>query len=268
METPVASVPSLTPDALHLERSGPEGAPRLLLLHGWGSNAANMRPVAKALESDYHVFNVDLPGHGMSPVPPTPWGIPEHAALVRWLLDDIVGTPVTILGHSNGGRIALHMASDPELKRGIERLVLVSPSGIRPTRGAGYYARRAVARTLKAPFQLLPPPLREFGLDWLRHSLVWKALGSSDYRNLHGVMRETFVKTVNFFVEDRIDRIDIPVLLFWGDRDTAISREQMRVLETKIPDSGLVVLANAGHYGYLDDYDTFVAATRYFLENS
>lgn len=263
-----------TPDAdfgyrrLHLEVTGPEGAPPVLLLHGWGSNAQNMRVIAGALAPDYRVYNVDLPGHGMSPPPPVPWGVPEHAALVADLIRHEVGAPVSVVGHSNGGRIALHMASDDAYRAWIARLVLVSPSGIAPRRPPSYYVRKYTARALKAPFALLPGPLRAFGLDWLRHSLVWKLLGSSDYRALEGTMRETFVRTVNFHVDDAVARIAVPVLLFWGERDEAVSRYQMSVLESKIPDAGLVVLRDAGHYGYLDDFDTFIEATKYFLANT
>ena len=127
--------------------------------------------------------------------------------------------------------------------------------------------KKNLARTLKVPFEILPDPLREFGLDWLRHSLVWRALGSSDYRALTGVMRHTFVKTVTCHLDDRIDRIEVPVLLFCGDRDEAISRRQMHVLKDTIANAGLVILPDAGHYGYLDDPGAFIAATRHFLEH-
>ena len=177
-----------------------------------------------------------------------------------------MGQPVAVVGHSNGGRIALFMASDGDLRRHVRALVLVSPSGVTPVRTWRYHVKRNVAQALKAPFELLPEgQAKDYALDWLRHSLVWKLLGSSDYRALEGVMRETFVKTVSFHLEDRLPHIQVPVLLFWGTADAAISRHQMRVLETRIPDAGLVPLDGAGHYGYLDDPDTFAAATRHFL---
>jgi pimeloyl-ACP methyl ester carboxylesterase len=253
-------------ERLNIERTGPDVGRAVLVLHGWGSSALNMRPLADALSDQYRVWNVDMPGHGNSPPPPEPWGVPEHAALVRALIDEEMGGRAVIVGHSNGGRISLYMASDPDLSLGIEALVLVSPSGIRPRRSAKYKVRRAVAETLKAPFQVLPEPAREFGLDWLRHSLVWKLLGSSDYRALEGVMRETFVKTVNCYLDDRVDRINIPVLLFWGTRDEAVSRYQMDQLCRKLPDCGLVELEGAGHYGYLEHFDTVVEGIRTLLD--
>lgn len=257
------------PDTLHVETAGPADGTPLLLLHGWGSSAQLMRPLAEALSNAYRVVNVDLPGHGHSPPPPEPWGVPEHAALVEALIDtQMGGGPVTIIGHSNGGRIALYMASSPDYAPRIDRLVLISPSGIAPERSWTTQLRAGVAKTLKAPFEQLPAPLRAPAMDWLRHSLVWRALGSSDYNALDGVMRATFVKTVNHHVDDRVHRIAVPTLLFWGDEDTAVSRRQMDTLEDAIDDAGLVVLDGAGHYGHLDAPTTVIAATRHFLDHT
>jgi pimeloyl-ACP methyl ester carboxylesterase len=255
-------------ERLNIERSGVAGGANVVLLHGWGSNAANMRPLAGAISDRYRVWNVDLPGHGSSPPPPEPWGVPEHAALIRELIDTEMRGRCSIVGHSNGGRIALYMASTEGLSAGIEKLALVSPSGITPKRSLKYHARRTAATILRAPFELLPEKPREFGLDWLRNSLVWKLLGSSDYRALEGVMRETFVRTVTFHVDEIVHRIAVPVLLFWGTEDEAVSRFQMEELVRRIPDCGLVELPEAGHYGYLEHFDTVVAGIRTLLDPS
>lgn len=256
---------TFTHSDLHLERSGPADSPPVVILHGWGSSAANMKVLAQELEADYRVWNVDLPGHGFSAPPPEPWGVPEHARLIAGLIEEECGGSATLLGHSNGGRISLYMASDDELRPYVDRMILISPSGVPRPRTARYHVKRVTAQVLKAPFEILPDPAREFGLDWLRHSLVWRLLGSSDYRALEGVMRETFVRTVNCYVDDRLHTIQVPVLLFWGTEDEAISREQMQVLEDRIPDAGIVELKGAGHYGYLDDFDTVAAGISHFL---
>ncbi len=265
---------------MHVEVTGPEGAPPLLVLHGWGSSAWMMRPVAAALNDRFRVHTLDLPGHGRTAPPSVAWGVEEYAALVAAYMDanglgatgmgasgmDATSAPVPAIGHSNGGRILLTMAADPAMASRFASLVLVSPSGIRRTPTARVRLKRAVARLLRAPFDVLPDgDVKDAALDWLRHTLVWKALGSSDYNRLPPTMRETFVRTVGHFVEDRLGRIRIPVLVFWGDRDTDIVREQMDRLVGGLPDAGLVVLEGAGHYGYLDRMDVFEAATRQFL---
>lgn len=227
-----------------------------------------MRLFARALSDAYRTHAVDLPGHGASPPPPTPWGLPEHAQLLRDYVEENVQSSVTVIGHSNGGRIALYMASTPEHAPSIDRLVLISPSGVEPERTWAYHLRSTLAKTLQTPVQLLPPSLRDPVEDWLRHSLVWRLLGSSDYNAQEGVMRETFVKTVNHHLNGALRRIRVPTLLFWGTEDQAVSRRQMEVIEKAIDECGLVELDGAGHYGHLDQPETVLSGIRHFLQSS
>ena len=250
---------------LHVEVTGPADGDPMLLLHGWGSSAGLMRPLARAFDDAYRVYNLDLPGHGETPPPPAAWGVPEHAQLLDAFLRERIGRPVHLVGHSNGGRIALYMAGDPATAGHFRTLALISPSGVRRRRTLKVRARRAIAGALKAPFQKLPEPLKAYGLDWLRHTLVWRLLGSSDYNRVQGVMREVFVNTVNCYVEDRLERIAVPTLLFRGTRDDAVSQEQMETMQRRIPDCALIALENAGHYGYIDRPDVVVPAIRQLL---
>lgn len=251
---------------LHVQISGPEDAEPVLLLHGWGSNAGLMQLLANALQDKYRVYNIDLPGHGQTPLPPEPWGVPEHAQLVAAFISEEVKQPVHVVGHSNGGRISLFMSSTPELAGHIHSLSLVSPSGVKAKRSLKYHLKSTTGKLLKAPFQLLPPALKQYGLDWLRHTLVWRLISSSDYSQLQGVMREVFVKTVNCYLDNRLQHIQKPLLLFWGTEDTAISRYQMDVMLNKVAGSDMVILEGAGHYGYVDQPQKVIPALRYFLD--
>ena len=253
---------------LHFEKSGPEVSEPILLLHGWGSSAELMRPLARLLDDRYSIINADLPGHGQTPPPDVGWGVPEYAESVAELIKSEMHPPVTIIGHSNGGRIGLFMAASPEHHDLIKRLILISPSGMKPARSWKFYARKGLASTLKAPFFFLPGRLSQLGLDWLRDSAIWRALGSSDYKALSGVMRETFVKTVTTHLDEVVHNVAVPTLVFWGSRDEEIGRDQVDRLVERIPDSGLVELEGAGHYGYLDDPATLKVAIPHFMEHS
>ncbi len=250
---------------LAYEKTGDSQEPSVLLLHGWGSSAEIMRPIGTWLESRFSVLNLDLPGHGKSPIPPVALGVPEHAELVRNVAERLIDGPYSIVGHSNGGRIALFLASEAKPPAWLTHLVLISPSGVRRTRTARYYIRKYAAITLKAPFQVLPTKMREFGLDWLRHSLLWRLLGSTDYQNVEGVMRETFVKTVNCYLENRLNRVQVPTLLIRGVKDDAVTRVQISAMEKEIEDAGLVEVDGAGHFAFLDRPETVRAATFHFL---
>ncbi|MEF8817856.1 MAG: alpha/beta hydrolase [Salinibacter sp.] len=258
----------MTDSDLNVEVRGPSESPPVLLLHGWGRSLHDLRPLAQALTDAYWTHAVDLPGHGASPPPPEPWGVPEHAQLVHDYIRREIQSRVTVVGHSNGGRIALYMAGTAKHASAVNRLALVSPSGVEPERSWAYRTRSGLATALKAPVQALPAPLQAPAEDWLRHSLVWQWLGSDDYNAQDGVMRETFVKTVNDHLDEELERVRVPTLLFWGTEDDAVSRRQMDVMKTKIDDCGLVELEGAGHFGHLDQPDTVRAGLRHFLENS
>ncbi len=251
---------------VYVETTGPAEADPVLLLHGWGSNAGLMRPLAIALQDKYRVYNIDLPGHGQTPQPPAAWGIPEHAALVQTFITEKIGRPTHIVGHSNGGRISFFMASDPELSQQIHSLSLISPSGVKPLRTFKYYLKKGIATSLKAPFNMLPARMQAYGLDWLRHTLIWRMLSSSDYSQLQGIMREVFVKTVNCHLDDRLHLINKPTLLLWGTADTAISKYQVNVANEAIKGSDLVILEGAAHYGHLDQPKPAIEAIRHFLD--
>jgi len=243
---------------------GPSEAPDVLLLHGWGSSTAHMQPLAERLANRYRTHSLDLPGHGHSPPPPEPWGIPKHADLVADYIDTETTAPLPIIGHSNGGRIALYMASHAPYADLVQQLVLLAPSGIEPKRELSTRMKSTLARTIKTPFTWLPESLQSPALDWLHHSLLWQALGSSDYNALSGVMRDTFVRTVNHHLDDDVHRITVPTLVFRGEEDTAISDRQVQYLVDHIPDAGRVNLPG-GHYAHLHALDTVAAAVQHFL---
>ncbi len=78
-------------------------------------------------------------------------------------------------------------------------------------------------------------------------------------------MRETFVKTVNCYLEDRLPDVLRPVLLFRGENDDSVTQAQVKLMEQEIPDAGLVTVKNAGHFAYLDQPDTVGNAMLHFL---
>ena len=246
--------------------NGPQTGETLVVLHGWGSSSDLMAPLTRRLSAKWRTVAIDMPGHGSSPAPPSAWSVRDHAQIVSEVVRMLKIEAFALVGHSNGGRISIELASNQSIKLKPSFLILISPSGIPRNRTAAYYVRLWTAKVLKWPFYLFPGVIKEFGLDWLRNSLIWKFLGSSDYRALTGVMKDTFVRTVNHYVVDQLPSVKCPVVVFWGSNDDAITRRQMEILVLELPDAGLFVLENAGHFGYLDQPDPIVSTIQAMLD--
>ncbi|SMO82007.1 alpha/beta fold hydrolase [Fodinibius sediminis] len=242
-----------------------EGKP-LLILHGWGSSGAVMWPLAEQLASIRTCYVLDLPGFGDSSSPGCPWSVSDYVELAAQFIRDNNIEPADLLVHSFGGRMALKLCAQSNTGSLVDKVLITGGAGMKPKRSASYYLKKYTAKLLKAPFWLLPTALREKGLEQLRATAVWKALGSSDYRKLNGVMRETFVKTVSEYLEPCLPQIPHEVLLLWGREDDATPLYQARRMEKGIENAALVVIDNAGHYAFLDRPSHFASIARAFFE--
>jgi pimeloyl-ACP methyl ester carboxylesterase len=60
-------------------------------------------------------------------------------------------------------------------------------------------------------------------------------------------------------------KIKTPVLLFWGDRDTATPISDAHKMRRLIPDAGLVVAEGAGHFAMLEQPELWMGALKSFL---
>ena len=75
--------------------------------------------------------------------------------------------------------------------------------------------------------------------------------GSADYNSAPVVLRQTLVKVVNEDLCEYMPNIACPTLLIWGDQDTDTPLSDAKVMESKIPDSGLCVIKGVGHFSFI-----------------
>ena len=229
----------------------------VLLLHGWGVETSSFRPLTDLLKKSYKVIALDFPGFGKSDTPGTPWEVGDYSTFLIKFMEQIHLTKADIIAHSFGGRVAIKLAVEkPEM---INKLILVNSAGIKPRRKFKYYFKIFLAKTGKMASKFLGEPGNKF------KKIIYEHIGSKDFQNA-GPMRNTFIKVINEDLQPLLKSIIAPTLLIWGENDMETPVYMGKIMEKEIKDSGLVILKNAGHYSYLDQFRQFCTIANNFLQ--
>ncbi|GAA4805286.1 alpha/beta hydrolase [Streptomyces ziwulingensis] len=112
---------------LHVEVHGSDGAPAVVLAHGWTCSTAFWAAQIRALATDHRVIAYDQRGHGRSPASP--------ACSTDALADDLEavlaatlapGERAVLAGHSMGGMTVLAAAARPAVRAHVAAVLLCS----------------------------------------------------------------------------------------------------------------------------------------------
>lgn len=230
----------------------------VVILHGWGDNSASWQKFADELSKKYDVIVPDLPGFGNSQSPPVPWGVSEYAKLVSEFLKKVDIAPYAILGHSNGGAIAIRGLASNVLTA--EKLILLASAGIR----GEYKGRNKALRMVTKTGKLLTAPLPKSAKHTLR-SKVYKTIGSDMLVAEH--LQETFKKVVSDDVRDDASKLSLPTLLMYGDKDEQTPLSYGQMYHELITGSTLEILGGVDHFLHLDAAPQVQRLTQEFLQS-
>ena len=237
---------------LHVRADGPEGAPALILIHGFGSSLHTWQAWAEALQADYFVIRFDLPGGGLSPPDPTGRYDDERAfELIEALMTRYELDEAALIGNSVGGRIAWRFAAArPER---VSRLVLVAPDGF-ASAGFEYGEAPKVGAVTHAMRFALPRFL-------VRQNLVAsygdpERLEDAAVRRYHDLLRapgarlaliHRMEQTVLTDPRPLLEQIEQPVLVLWGEEDRLIPVSNAQDYLDHLPNAERTVLDGVGH---------------------
>lgn len=225
----------------HYETTG-EGQ-IVLLLHGWGDSLKGLAGLQKALAPNFKVVSLDLPGFGSTQPPKKVWGLDEYGAFVDDFLTKIDVQPYAVIGHSNGGALAIRSVARTIVTP--QKLILLAASGIRNRNSGKRTALKVIAKTGNVATFWLPKNTRQR----LRKKL-YGAAGSDLLVMEH--LEETFKKTVRQDVQADAAAISIPTLLIFADQDKAVPIADAHTYQRLIKGSQLEVVQGAGHFLHLE----------------
>ncbi len=264
---------------------GQDGKPSLVLVHGGLDHARNWDWVARSLREHYHVYALDLRGHGNSAwAPGAMYSMAEHVLDLSALLDIIDDFPIRLIGHSLGGAIVLHYSGvyPDRVRKAVSIEGLGFPANHRVHGPAPERLRRwieAVRDLEKRQQKSYPSPdaamarmkeknprlSDEVARHLTLHGTNWEADGSLIWKF------DNYVRAFSPYghhMQDAIElcgQISSPTLLFWGTESFApIPDTDPRVQAIK--NCRLVSVPKAGHWVHHDQLDLFLRETTAFLE--
>jgi 3-oxoadipate enol-lactonase len=229
-----------------------------ILLH---AGIADSRMYRQQVQTLAPARALDLPGFGRTPLEPDSL---DDRAFVRNALPD---EPVTLIGTSLGGRIALELALEaPDRVAG---LVLVGPGlpgheWSDEMRAFGAEEEEALERgdldaAVDANVRLwladdVDPEVRALVAEMQRNAFVLQQ--GHDYKNV----------PLGPPASERLADVRAPTLVVTGDEDVRDIHEIAEKLAAEIPNAGRATIAGAGHLPSLERPDEFDRVVLGFLD--
>lgn len=190
----------------------------IVFIHGWEQDSCSFTPLVPFLFKKHRLFLMELPGFGKSDLPQTINSSEDYAQMVEnWLLKEKI-TPVILVGHSYGGKIATLVAfHNPKI---VSNLILIAPSGV-PEPKIWYCFKR-----------FIPTPIKRFIAPFLE---------SRDYKNA-GKLQPLFKEIVKEDLRPIYPEIKLPTLIIWGKEDKELPLKYGEIIHKLIPSSKLEII--------------------------
>lgn len=246
--------------SLHYEQYG-QGED-VLLLHGWGSSLDAFSFLGSRIAKKYKVTAIDFPGFGKSDMPPEPWSVEDYAVLLLEFMNQLGLVNPIMVGHSFGGRVIIKLCGTGRVSP--KKIILIDAAGVRTAPSFKTKMRTRCFKTAK--WFLTRKPWAKACEPALQKVRAY--FGSADYNSAPPVLRQTLVKVVNEDLTHLLSSITASSLLIYGENDTATPVQQAKIMEREIPDAGLCVIPDAGHWAMVEKAGHVAAIVESFLQIS
>ena len=220
----------------------------VLILPGWGTTINTYMPIINSLSTYNTVYCLDMPGFGESEEPNTSWNLDDYVTFVIDFIKSQNINELSLIGHSNGGRIIIKLMNEKNLSFKVNKIILIGSAGIVHEKNLYQNSKVKLAKIGKNILELKP-------IKKIFPNLIMKLknnFGSEDYKNASPIMKGTLVQLINYDLREFLSNINVPTLLIWGSNDTATPISDGKLMEKLIPDAGLIRIENCSHYVFLE----------------
>lgn len=215
------------------------GTIKIVILHGWSYSAKGVDPLKKW---DPFIEGLKIKGYqpsllkipGLTKNLTAVWNLEKY---VEWLNEEIKNDRVVLIGHSNGGRIALAFAQKYPQK--VSQLILINSAGI--------YHNELPIRIKRFVFKNLAKLGKKISTSENLRVLLYKLAREGDYKNATPVQRATMLNLIRTDLTSILNKISVPTLIIWGRQDKITPLSDGLTMHKLIKNSQLEVIDEARH---------------------
>ncbi|OGH25004.1 MAG: hypothetical protein A3B47_02825 [Candidatus Levybacteria bacterium RIFCSPLOWO2_01_FULL_39_24] len=208
---------------------------KIIILHGWTYSLEKWRIFLELLKKrgiEPTMLNVP----GLTSKNDKVWTIESYIGWLKEIVDK-EKDKVALIGHSNGGRIAINFAIKYPGK--IEKLILIDSAGI--------YHNELPLALKRAIFKTLAKLGKSLSGSSILKNAFYKLAGENDYKDANPNMKQTMLNLINSDKSLKPGNVQIPTLIFWGKEDKITPLSDGKLMHRLIKNSKLEIIENAHH---------------------
>jgi pimeloyl-ACP methyl ester carboxylesterase len=248
----------------YAEQGDPGGQP-IIMLHGYTDSWFSFSRILPALAVDYHIYALDLRGHGGSDRPAHGYMMTDFAADVVSFMDMLELPSATLVGHSMGSLIAQQVALTAP--RRVSRLALLGAATNLHTPDLLEFQQVVDALVDPVPAEFA----REFQVSTIYRPIpddfLNQAVAESQKLPAH-VWRGALAGQLAVDYTTDLANIQVPVLLLRGDHDTVFPRDAQDALAAGLARAVLRVYPGTGHAIHWEQPEQVVQDLKDFIRYS
>lgn len=208
---------------------------KVIILHGWTKNLDKWDEFLKELDKNGIKYNFP-PIPGLTKNLEKVWDLNDYVNWLKNIVEKEKGK-VILVGHSNGGRIALVFTNLYPQKVG--KLILIDSAGI--------YHNELSLKIKRIVFKTLAKIGKKLTSSKTFKNLLYKAARESDYKELDDNVKQTMINLISTDLKLILPRIQTPTLIIWGKRDTITPLSDGFIINKFIKNSKLKIINEARH---------------------
>lgn len=228
---------------------------KIFIIHGWTYTTNKWDLVIGQIKSaGFEPVLLHVPG--LTEATNKVWTLDDYVEWLREKLRD-EQRPI-VVGHSNGGRIALVFAAKYPEK--LKQLILIDSAGI--------FHNELPIRIKRAVFGAAAKIGKKITSSETIRKIMYKLAGESDHKNATPQMRQTMANLISADLTSRLANITTPTLIIWGARDKATPLSDGKLMHDKIRPSEMFVIGDAGHSPHFTHAEKVCEKIISFIQNN